>query len=80
MSSNTIPIPPTITVHQAAHVLQVQPATVYNWIRADEFPHIHLGGRIRIPTAKLADLLGISSREVVEGLDQTSSPTDRSTI
>jgi excisionase family DNA binding protein len=72
---NNTPIPPTITVHQAARVLQVQPATVYAWIRADEFPYLRLGGRIRIPTARLADLLGISSREVVDGLSVTGIPT-----
>lgn len=64
------PVPPTITVHQAARVLQVQPATVYAWIRADEFPHIRLGGRIRIPTAKLASLLGITSQEIADGLQR----------
>ena len=74
MQSNT-PIPATITVHQAARVLQVQPATVYAWIRADEFPHLRLGGRIRIPTARLADLLGISSQEVVDGLGVTDIRT-----
>jgi excisionase family DNA binding protein len=69
MSNNNAPVPPTITVHQAARVLQVQPATVYAWIRADEFPHLRLGGRIRIPTARLADLLGISPREIIDGLE-----------
>ena len=65
---NDTPVPPTITVHQAARALQVQPATIYNWIRADEFPHLRLGGRIRIPTAKLADLLGVTPREIIDGL------------
>lgn len=60
----TTPIPPTITVHQAAAALQVQPATVYTWIRNDEFPHIRLGGRIRVPTAKLADLLGMTVEDL----------------
>ena len=66
--SHSTPVPPTITVHQAARALQVQPATVYAWIRNDEFPHLRLGGRIRIPTARLADLLGITPREIVDGL------------
>jgi excisionase family DNA binding protein len=75
--STTKPIPPTITVHQAARALQVQPATVYTWIRNDEFPHLRLGGRIRIPTARLADLLGITPREVIDGLGVMNPPTDR---
>ena len=58
--NNSTPVPPTITVHQAARALQVQPATVYTWIRNDELPHLRLGGRIRIPTAKLAEMLGIT--------------------
>ncbi len=65
---NDTQTPLTITVHQAARALQVQPATVYNWIRDGEFPYVRLGGRIRIPTAKLADLLGITSGEIVDGL------------
>ena len=65
--SDTI-VPPTITVHQAAHALQVQPSTVYSWVRADELPHLRLGGRIRIPTARLAELIGISPAELVETL------------
>jgi excisionase family DNA binding protein len=56
--------PLTITVHQAARALQVQPATIYNWIRDDEFPSIHLGGRIRIPTAKLAEMLGMTVEDL----------------
>ncbi len=67
-SMNDTQVPPTITVHQAARALQVQPATIYNWIRADEFPHLRLGGRIRIPTARLADLLGVTPREIIDGL------------
>ncbi len=72
------PFPHTITVYQAARILQVQPATVYAWIRRDEFPHLRLGGRIRIPTARLADMLGISPREVVDGLGLTDLPADQS--
>lgn len=56
--------PLTITVHQAARALQVQPASVYSWIRDDEFPHLRLGGRIRIPTAKLAEMLGMTVEDL----------------
>lgn len=66
---NDTQTPLTITVHQAAEALQVQPATIYAWIRDDEFPHVRLGGRIRIPTAKLAEMLGITSQQMTEGLE-----------
>lgn len=61
---NTKQTPPVITVHQAAKALQVQPSTVYAWVREDELPHLRLGGRIRIPAAKLADLLGITVEDL----------------
>jgi len=54
----------TITVHQAAEALQVQPATIYAWIRDDELPHLRLGGGIRIPTAKLAEMLGVTVEDL----------------
>jgi excisionase family DNA binding protein len=65
---HTQAIPPTLTVYQAARAMQVTPATVYAWIRDDEFPHLRLGGRIRIPTAKLADMLGITPQELTDGV------------
>jgi excisionase family DNA binding protein len=65
---DTLSVPPTLTVHETARVMKVTSATIYAWVRADEFPHLRLGGRIRIPTAKLADLLGITSGEIVDGL------------
>lgn len=61
--------PLTITVHQAAEALQVQPATVYAWVRDDEFPHLRWGGAIRIPTAKLAEMLGVTPKELAKGLE-----------
>jgi excisionase family DNA binding protein len=67
-TQHTQQVPPTLTVHEAARIMKVTPATVYAWVRADEFPHVRLGGRIRIPTAKVADLLGITSGEIVDGL------------
>jgi excisionase family DNA binding protein len=48
--------------------MKVTPATVYAWVRADEIPFLKFGGRIRIPTSKLADLLGITPGEIVDGL------------
>jgi len=56
--------PPAISVHEAARILQVTAATVYSWVRNGEIPSIRLGGRIRIPTARLAELLGVTVEEL----------------
>ena len=56
--------PPAISVHEAARIFQVTPATAYAWVRNGEIPSIRLGGRIRIPVARLADLLGVTVEEI----------------
>lgn len=61
-------VPPTLTVYETARVMQVVPATVYTWVRDGDLPSVKLGGRVRIPTAKLADLLGMTSEELVATL------------
>lgn len=63
IKSNT-EYPPAISVHDAARIFQVTPATAYAWVRNGELPSIRLGGRIRIPTARLADLLGVTVEEL----------------
>ncbi len=65
---HTQQVPPTLTAYEAARLMKVTPATIYAWIDNGEFPHLRLGGRIRIPTAKLADLLGITPQQVADGL------------
>jgi excisionase family DNA binding protein len=59
---------PTLTVREAASLMKVTPATIYAWVRADELPYLRLGGRIRIPTAKMAALLGITPHDLVDSL------------
>ena len=58
--------PLVISVHKAAQLLGVVPATVYSWAREGEIPSIRLGGRIRIPVAKLADVLGVDPSDLVK--------------
>ncbi len=68
-------IAPMLTVRQVASLFQVQPATIYAWIRDGEMPHIRLGGRIRIPSAKLSEDFGIdrgSIEAVVEMYEEAS--------
>ncbi|MCH8984257.1 MAG: helix-turn-helix domain-containing protein, partial [Acidobacteria bacterium] len=50
-STSNTEYPPAISVHEAARILQVTPATAYSWVRNGELPSVRLGGRIRIPTA-----------------------------
>lgn len=57
--------PLVISVHRAAQLLDVTPTTAYSWARQGEIPSIRLGGRIRIPVAKLADLLGVDPADLV---------------
>lgn len=61
-------VSPTLTVHETARVMKVVPATVYAWVREGDIPSLKLGGRVRIPTAKLADMLGMTTEDLVASL------------
>jgi excisionase family DNA binding protein len=60
--------PVTLSVAETAYILGVVPATIYTWVRDDELPNLRFGGRVRIPTAKLADLVGVDPSELVAQL------------
>ena len=64
-------IGPTLSVQTTARFLGVTPQTAYDWVRNGEIPSIRLGGRIRIPTALLADLLGLTVSQLA-GFDDGS--------
>lgn len=51
---------PTISVSEAAVVLDLSEQTVYRAIRAGAFPAVHVGKRIRVPTAGLLRMLDAS--------------------
>jgi len=55
-----------LSVPEAARLLGVTPATAYSWIRSGDLPHIRLGGRIRVPTALLAEMLGLDIDQMAE--------------
>ena len=48
----------TVGVKDAARELGVSPATLYNAIKANRFPHIKVGSSIRIPKVVLDGMLG----------------------
>lgn len=68
--------PVTLSVADAALILEVVPATVYQWIRDDELPNLRFGGRVRIPTAKLAGLLGVSPLDLAAQLEPWTRTED----
>jgi excisionase family DNA binding protein len=58
---------PTLSVDEVAKVLGWGRSAVYEGVRRGELPALRLGRRIRIPTAKLLELLGIvDERRVVQ--------------
>lgn len=50
---------PTMSVERAAAVLGIGRDTAYLCVRSGEIPSLRLRGRIRIPTAALAGMLGV---------------------
>jgi len=65
-TSNGFPV--TLSVAETARILDVTPATMYSWIRHNEIPSLRLGGRVRIPTARLADLVGVDPADLANHL------------
>jgi excisionase family DNA binding protein len=61
--------PVTLSVAETARILDVVPATIYTWVRDGELPNLRFGGRVRIPTAKLADLVGVDPAELAAQLE-----------
>jgi excisionase family DNA binding protein len=65
--------PLTLSVAETAYILDVVPATVYQWVRDDEVPSLHFGSRVRVPTAKLADLLGVTPMDLAAQIEPQAS-------
>lgn len=52
---------PTVSVEEAGRYLGVSRAFAYSMVRAGDLPVIRLGTRrVRVPTAKLLEMLGIA--------------------
>ncbi|MFD8533899.1 helix-turn-helix domain-containing protein [Streptosporangium canum] len=59
----------TMTVAEAALLLGVHRDAAYDAVHRGELPAIRVGRAIRIPTAKLADLLGIPRHTTTDASD-----------
>ena len=78
----TLDLPPTIDVSTAADLLGVGRNTAYELVRRGEFPTpvLKLGRKIRVLTAPLAALLGLSVRQSEPGSDSTSKPAREDSV
>jgi excisionase family DNA binding protein len=50
---------PTCTIDQAAELLGISRESAYRAARSGELPVLHLGRRLVVPTARLAQMLGL---------------------
>lgn len=51
-------LPPTLTVTEAGELLGLSRSAAYRAADAGELPVIRFGGRLRVPTPRLLELLG----------------------
>ena len=51
---------PLLTVDQTAEFLGIGRTACYDAINRDEIPHIRLGRRIRVPTASIRAMVGLT--------------------
>ena len=61
---------PTLSVNEAAGILQISPSTLYDALRAGELPCIRVGRRLLVPTARLRDLLGLADDPLIAAHDE----------
>lgn len=71
-------LPPTIDVEQAAELLGVSRSSGYRGIARGEIPAIRIGGRIRVPTAKLLRMLGVGSAQAANANGTSIATPNRS--
>lgn len=58
-----IELPPTVSVEHAAKLLGVSRSTAYRAAAAGQLPTITFGRRLLVPTARLLEMLGVSTEE-----------------
>jgi excisionase family DNA binding protein len=59
--------PPLLTVPETAELLRLGTNAVYRAVKADDIPSLRIGGAIRLPRAKLEELLLEPDRYVAGG-------------
>lgn len=60
----TTPCPLTLTVEQTAALLGVGRSTAYELVKTGELECLRLRRRVVVPTARLAERLGVTTSEV----------------
>lgn len=66
----------TISVPVAARLLGISTRSAYRAVDAGQIPSIRIGRRIRIPTAKLYDMLGVTSVTADDPHDREPAATE----
>lgn len=56
-----VDLPPTISIEEAADLCGIGRNTAYRAAHCGELPSLRFGRRIRVPTARLLELLGVDS-------------------
>lgn len=54
-------LPPTVTIEQAGQMLGISRRSAYRAAARGDLPALRLGRRLIVPTARLLELLGMSS-------------------
>jgi excisionase family DNA binding protein len=54
-------VQPTMSVEEAGRLLGISRTSAYNAAKTGDIPTIRIGGRLLVPTARLRDLLGITT-------------------
>jgi len=65
--------PLTLTVEQAAKVLGIGRSTAYELVHTGAIPSLRLGRRIVVPTAKLAECLGVRTDAILRDRDTSTA-------
>jgi excisionase family DNA binding protein len=74
MSVRIADAPDLMTVKECASLLRITLHKAYELVKAEEIPAIRLGGRWRIPKARLIADLGLASTQGEPGAESESTP------
>ena len=66
-------LPAALTVEEAASICRIGRSSAYEGVRTGEIPSIRVGRSIRVPTARLLEMLGLP----VDAVGNGRSPPDQ---